>query len=559
MKLSGLNVESVTAAPLAPPAEPTERSLFPVRRGAGPAQARPRRRMNRAERTALSVLCNAHSSLVSANIPIFASFESLEALAWSPTGALAVGEGADILVWTSVAEEPVRRVDAHTGGVHALAWRGSDLVSGGADHAVFCWPNAATAPAAAKPVPLSEGHSSWISAVVVSSDGTRLASASFDGSVVVSGLPDQFLPSFTGGDPRSAKLFVHYAWVRSAAWSPAGDQLATVAQDGIVRVWDAELGRKAAPAEGATAPGVCELGDMGGVARTVAWSPCLPASPQRADQCLAAAGLIAAGGDSGRIMLFDAARGFAAASWHGHTAGVHDLCWLEPASKDHDDADGPAARRTLRLVSAGLDSHAVIWKVSVPAGCSATSAAVAVPSAMMSVGQQTPPARAAGRLRPVKAPTGIHVTALAEIDLKAPILSVSAHLLIDGGAARWQLVFTAREAGCSLWEFADDAPELTPMRVLLHEVHTAWPAPYRVSSQRSPSVAATPTSTATIIAGTDDAEVVAAAAAGHRGAAYAALIARAAFSWGPADWMAAEPHTQMVQEHVAGLLNVLAN
>jgi WD40 repeat protein len=85
-----------------------------------------------------------------------------------------------------------------------------------------------------------KGHTSAVSSIAFSPDGTRIASGSFDRSMhvwsadtgnVVFGPPDCFL-GHTGG-------------IRCVVYSPDGKWIATSCEDKIIRVFDAETGDSA--------------------------------------------------------------------------------------------------------------------------------------------------------------------------------------------------------------------------------------------------------------------------------------------------------------------------
>jgi WD40 repeat protein len=117
-------------------------------------------------------------------------------------------------------------LEGHSDLVRAIQFSpdGSKLASASYDGEVIVWD-----PITGVKQCMLEGHSDWVSAVHFSPDGRKLASASHDGKVIVWD-PD------TGVKQRT--LEGHSHWVNAVHFSADGSKLASASNDGKVSLWD---------------------------------------------------------------------------------------------------------------------------------------------------------------------------------------------------------------------------------------------------------------------------------------------------------------------------------
>ena len=118
----------------------------------------------------------------------------------------------------------------HTGGVESVCFSpdGKRIASGSYDCTVIVW-NAETGTI----LTTHDVHRGWVLGVAFSPDGLKLASASSDHTILVWRIDNAEL---------LLNINAHRGWVQSIAWSPDGQQLVSVSDDKTIKFWDASYG-----------------------------------------------------------------------------------------------------------------------------------------------------------------------------------------------------------------------------------------------------------------------------------------------------------------------------
>ncbi|OCB85104.1 WD40 repeat-like protein [Sanghuangporus baumii] len=125
-------------------------------------------------------------------------------------------------------------------------WRGESLV---AEHYSKSHPIVEVHRCGKKPpaqcIKILQGHTYWVTSVIFSPDGKRIASSSGDYTVRVWDVDS--------GEVVSGPFEGHTSWVRSVAFSPDGKRVASGSGDFTIRIWDVDRGALAlGPLEGHT-------------------------------------------------------------------------------------------------------------------------------------------------------------------------------------------------------------------------------------------------------------------------------------------------------------------
>jgi WD40 repeat protein len=231
---------------------------------------------------------------------------------WSPDGThiLTYREtDSTATVWDAGAGARLLTLSGHARRVYAFnGWSpdGTRIATTSQDGTAKVW-DAATGE---EQLTLS-GHDGTVFRAEFSPDGSSIATSSFDGTARVwdasSGEHLLTLPGHTSA-PR-------------AQWSPSGDRILTVSS-GLTRVWDAVTGE------------ALHLLTMQGDGYA-AWSP--------------DGSLVATGGGTGQIQVWDSATGTKLLDFRGHSSEIGELGWFPSGN---------------RIWTVSGDGSAKVWKVS---------------------------------------------------------------------------------------------------------------------------------------------------------------------------------------------------
>ncbi|MFI5460795.1 MAG: protein kinase [Isosphaerales bacterium] len=190
-------------------------------------------------------------------------------VAFSPDGQrlASTGEHGQVKVWDAATGQEIRTLMGHTRSVYSVAYSsdGQRLASASADSTVKVW----DAETGQETLTLN-GYTGPVNSVAFSPDGQRLASSSW-------GRPVKLWDAKTGQkimtaaelhelqardaevklwDARTGReiriLKGHTMVVKSVAYSPDGQRLASASQDGTVKVWDSATGQEILTLKGHT-------------------------------------------------------------------------------------------------------------------------------------------------------------------------------------------------------------------------------------------------------------------------------------------------------------------
>ncbi len=170
----------------------------------------------------------------------------VHALVYRPDGQqiASVSEDSAVRLWQAEGGRQLRTLGSgSTGSLDAVAFSadGQIIAASGYDGVIRLW-QTMTGMVAAE----LSGHSRYVSRLAFSADGRWLASASYDNTLRFWKIDlgqRLFLWQRIKAQPVHVLTNVHSGWVCSIAFSPDGQELASVGEDGTVKVWQIEPGR----------------------------------------------------------------------------------------------------------------------------------------------------------------------------------------------------------------------------------------------------------------------------------------------------------------------------
>lgn len=169
--------------------------------------------------------------------------DAIYCVAISPDGqTLATGSyDQKITLWDLKNGKPVRDLEGHNGAVFGLAFRpdGKVLASVSADRTLKLWEVATGKRLDTRPEPLKDQR-----CVAFSPDGTRVAAGGNDNRIRIWQVgPD----AVEGTNPILIAQFAHPGAVLAIAWSHDGKIVVSSADDGTVKLWDANSPKEIKP------------------------------------------------------------------------------------------------------------------------------------------------------------------------------------------------------------------------------------------------------------------------------------------------------------------------
>jgi WD40 repeat protein len=165
--------------------------------------------------------------------------QQVNTMAFSPDGRRVVTASADMTarVWTP--EGKLRAtLQGHSGGVQtaAISPDGQHVVTASLDKTARVWSTSGELLATLT------GHTGWVNAAAFSPDGQKVVTASMDATARIWTTDGKLQATLTGHGTGADNTGGGLAGVLSAAFSPDGKRVVTASQDGTARVWEVDEG-----------------------------------------------------------------------------------------------------------------------------------------------------------------------------------------------------------------------------------------------------------------------------------------------------------------------------
>ena len=278
----------------------------------------------------------------------------LRSVAFSPSGALLAiaGESKNIEILDARTKRQTATLTGHAGTIWALRFSpdGSRIASASADGTIKVWSTQAGNELRLR------GHARHVYSVAFSEDGKHFASGGQDGAVL--------LREALATDVKY-RLEGHSASIADIAFSPDGTRLVSAADDNTIRVWDTSSGKQVAVLQGHTAalravqysPDGARLVSSSYDGTIRIWdaqsyetnATIIAKQGAVYDVAFSADGaLIVSAGRDNKVKLWNALSGREVRSFVGHTGRIKTLAF---------DVNSE------QLVSGGYDKYARLWDV----------------------------------------------------------------------------------------------------------------------------------------------------------------------------------------------------